>query len=129
MDLLIYNKEHWYDTTTQKRRDEVDAQYPGKFAKRYVKGDIVEVAETGRYANQANDSFAVVSLPGEKKDFDYLMKAQEDLKDPENPVLVKRRQYNVDTTKVALVEAKATVAKIDDAEITDKETDTKVIEK
>ncbi len=125
MGLLIYNKDHWYDTTTQKRRDELDQEFPGKFDSRYRKGDIVEVVEDGRYANQRSPAFAVVHIPG-VKDLEYLVEPPQELvvfpgTKQEVRTFIKQRRYGIDMTKVSLdVDKKATLAKVEDLAITDK---------
>ena len=126
MDLLIYNKDHWMDvgdayvkamlaiesdkTLTPEqilKKKEILAQ---KYAARYRRGDIVEVAEDGRYANQMNPAFKVVHLPGIKPDYS-LMKSQFD-----GEKIVKVRQYAVDATLADQVN----VTKIADASLVDK---------
>lgn len=131
MELLIYNKSHWMDALTVEEvtnMAKANEHFQAKYDALYQKGDIVEVREDGYWTEQHGydkSSFAVVEVDKVPVD-ESLMKAQEDVTDPENPVLLKRRQYSVDTTKVAFVDEKAAVTKIDDAEITDKVTDTKV---
>ena len=129
MDLLIYNKDHWYDTTTDKRRAELDKLYPGKFDSRYRRGDIVEVREDDYFKKHGfnKDAFAVVKANGVKENMS-LMEPQENLTDPDNPVLVKMRRYHVDMTAVTFNEKQElTVSSIDDASIYDKADDIQVV--
>jgi hypothetical protein len=121
VDLLVYNKNHWYDETTQKIRDEVDAKWPGKFAARYQRGDIVEVVPYRRYSDQRSPAFAVISIE-ENKNMAYLAQVQMD-----GNTIIKKRQYQVDLTQISLdAWNQATVATIADAHIKDKITDSEL---
>jgi hypothetical protein len=125
-DLLVYNKLHWYDTTTPERRAELDKEFPGKFDTRYRKGDIVEVVADGRYAKQSSKAFAVIHMPGVKvEDAAYLMDPQERVLFPDTPneqrTVVARRRYNVALAELSLdVNDQVAVSVLADAKVTDK---------
>ena len=132
MELLIYNKAHWMDALTAQEvtdRAKTNEHFLEKYNARYQKDDIVDV-RPDRYWTELHGydkkSFRVVKVDKVPVDEKY-MKAQEDVTDPENPVLIKRRQYNVDTAKLVFdVEEKVVVTSLNDAEIVDKVTGTKV---
>jgi len=117
MDLLFFNKLHWYDTTTQKRRDEVDAQFPGRYVKRHIPGDIIQVEEDGYFRIHGYDksSFGLLEIPGLKCDISL----QAPLWD--GTVKIKSRRYTVNIPSLSLdVNAKATIVELADAHIADK---------
>ena len=89
MELLVYNKRHWYDTTTDKRRAELDNAHPGKFAGRYQRGDIVETYPDGFWDTKGfnRKAFCLVRIPGMIEDR-TLMKPLMD-----GDVELKKRRY------------------------------------
>jgi hypothetical protein len=116
MDLLVYNKDHWYDETTQKRRDEVDAQFPGRFAKRNMRGDIIEVRPDGHFQNGFDKSaFALIQIPGVKVD-KYLQEPQWDGK-----TKITTRRYRTDMSYISLdAQNTAEITELADAHVEDK---------
>ena len=119
MDLLLFNKIHWYDLTTQKRRDELATICPGKFDSRYELGDIIET-QSDRYYRvhgfNKTKGLAVVEMPG-IKDIEYLSKPQ-----ISGEVVVKKSRYNVDLGQVSFdVNGRTEKASITDTHITDKQ--------
>jgi len=99
MELLIFNKEHWMDKLTEEEIKEYEKKYPNfreKYERRYRKGDIIEVREDGYFDKHGfnKKAFAVLKIPNVKPD-NRLMSTHEDRTDPENPVLLKKRKYQV----------------------------------
>ena len=82
-EFLIYNKEHWMDSLTQKEIDEQVAKnehFMDKYNARYQKGDIVEVQPNGFWTDGKRKgfgfyAFALVTIPNmslKECQFDWL---------------------------------------------------------
>lgn len=77
-----------------------------KYDARYQKGDIVEVREDGYWSTRGfdKDAFCVVKVPGEAADYDKMVALWD--RDPSEDTdkvqakLIKRRKWNVDSTKL-----------------------------
>ena len=108
MELLIFNKPHYMDSLTLEEIAKIPA---AKYNARYQRGDVVERRLDGFWNKRGcgKESFSVVKVPGVEVTYD-ITKPLEDLKDPENPVTLKRRQYNVDTTKLLFDDDRKLVA-------------------
>ena len=149
-EFLIYNKTHWYDlpsedtpglTGYEQNHFAIDIDnklnvaqkikakdiLTLKYAVRYQKGDIVEVRPDGYWTGGkrkgfGSHAFALVAVPSiSMENARKYMDSQVDLADPENPVLLKRRKYQMDMAQISLSSEKsAEFADISDAHITDK---------
>ena len=122
MQLLIFAKGNWMDVVDDKGRTghervmlklesehapqkSIDIQL-AKYARRYQKGDIVEVQPDGFRKNFNRGAFELVNVPGPVDK--SLMDAQMD-----GGVKVKRRRFNVKTADVVLGGERTVVAKAD----------------
>lgn len=123
-EFLVFNKEHWMDSLTQKQIDEQVAKDPDhfmdKYNSRYRKGDIVEVKPDGYWFSRTGhgkECFALVIVAGmsyeDAKHYmdTYIM----------NDKIFRTRKYQMDMTQISLdVNKKASLSSISNAYITDK---------
>lgn len=115
MELLIYNKEHWMDSLTERELANMvkdDPKFQIKYDSRYQKGDIVEVREdgywTGKRAKGFNkDAFLVISRPGVLVDR-TLMDSDED-----NDVTLKIRKHRVETSRLSFTDNKVEITEVE----------------
>ena len=133
-ELLVYNKEHWMDKLTQTEIDGYVKKYGdewlAKYKRRYQKGDIVEVRPDGYFDKHGfnKKAFIVVKVGNNTvklKDAEYLAKPSVEIKnagtDYQQITVLKKRRYNIDTSKLSLTDNKAQVSKITDIKVTDKD--------
>ena len=116
--LLVYDKSHWMELLppeelTEKLKND---NFKRKYDSRFRKGDVIQVYEDDEIKEPCvNPAFAFVKVSDmTKEEALYLEEADEDNSDPENPILVSRRKYQVDLvnlpkdSKTALTDTKET---------------------
>lgn len=117
-EFLIYDKDHWMDSLTQKQINDNEKEHPGfkdKYNRRYQRGDIIEVQEDGfwtqKRAGFGSHAFSLIVVPGLLLETALqFTRPLEDTTDPDNPIVTYRRkfqvnmsQFNFDENKIATV--------------------------
>lgn len=133
-ELLVYNKDHWLDKLTQAEIDEYVKKYGeewlAKYNRRYQRGDIVEVRPDGYFDKHGfnKKAFIVVKVGDNTvkvKDIEYLAKPLVEIKnagtDYQQITVLKKRRYNIDTSKLSLTDNKTQVSRITDISVIDKD--------
>lgn len=112
-DFLIKNEQHWMDNPlvdlTERLKDE---RFKAKYDARYRVGDVVEVQEDNFWPDHATGrgKWRILRVPGLKKA--EALKYMAALEDGDD--IKRRRQYNVDISKVFGEKTVATIKSLTD---------------
>lgn len=99
-EFLIYNKDHWMDSLTQKQIDDhivKDPQFQRKYDARFRKGDVVEIRKDGvGMVGLEPESFALIKT---SMSFEAAQMFQKGIM--ENGVTTLRRRYKIETKDIS----------------------------
>ena len=113
-DFLIYNQAHWMDSMTEAEVTAKGPKFKDKFDSRYQIGEIIEAGHDGKWANNANPAFRVLSVPSISLEIAQQMcEPLYDDGDEENRKTLKRRRYKTITGEKDLIKIAAKIEKFD----------------
>lgn len=118
-EFIVYKKDHWMDALPideVMERISADPRFGEKYARRYQKGDYVEIREDGYWSGingkgYNKDAFDLVIYPGiSVDDMKHLVEPDVEIlnegKEDEEINTLKRRRYKLSIKDVPLVDSK-----------------------